>query len=490
LAQVVSFSSDSLFFSSSPMREQNGHNGCSSGNGLLKSESHELSEIGLGSGVTGSEYDSTEISTSVAMWQWFAMTCFQLVYSFINAGMGLYVLPTEAERLNGEDSKGIWVGIYVAIAGATQLICPIAGKMSDRHKSNLGRRRPFVIAGTALAIGSFAAMWLASARIWPWVYVLALGFSQIGLNVTYSAQCGLPADFQDSNGEDDGTKGIVSGILALHSFVGSLISVIMIMSTKGMPVQLEYPIAMAGLVLSCLLVCCSVDEVPTNSDRVEQKRLTCKEISKSFTIDLQRDRDFFWVCVGRGWFYMSTSIGAFLLYYIRDMFHFSEKEAQARLGILGIVAQVTGALTAVPSSRLSNVIGRKKVIYAATSLMITAFALYIVAPKVGSDGSWELVLFTGMIYGSGSGAYLSVDYALALDCLPVSKTTAEAFGLWGVAGFIGAATGPVLGGLILTFLGSENNDFTYLGYSVMMFVLGCCSNMLCAFFTTKIQSAT
>merc|ERR1719409_711246 len=76
---------------------------------------------------------------------WASVTCYQLVYSMVNTGMALFVLPLEAERLNGSNAS-VWVGVYLAVCGLTQVICPIAGKLSDRHCSKYGRRRPFIVA--------------------------------------------------------------------------------------------------------------------------------------------------------------------------------------------------------------------------------------------------------------------------------------------------------------------------------------------------------
>merc|ERR1712118_360844 len=98
----------------------------------------------------------------------------------------------------------------------------------------------------------------------------------------------------------------------------------------------------------------------------------------------------------------------------------------------------------------------------------------------------------------GSGTYLSVDYALATDCLPKGKSVAEAFGLWGIAGFLGSAIGPTIGGIMLAFnrqatiedvdnpehnepknlAGGTEDKYTFLGYALIMICLGIAMNIM------------
>ena len=47
--------------------------------------------------------------------------------------------------------------------------------------------------------------------------------------------------------------------------------------------------------------------------------------------------------------------------------------------------------------------------------------------------------FFAVVYGVGNGCYLSVDYALALDCLPNAETVGQDLGIWGIAAFVGTA---------------------------------------------------
>jgi MFS family permease len=223
-----------------------------------------------------------------------------------------------------------------------------------------------------------------------------------------------------------------------------------------------------------------------------------KEIRNSFLIDLNEDIDFFWVCAGRVFYYISTSGVVFLYYYIRDMVVTSDEAAvRSHLATLVITAQLVGAACSIPCSQLSNKVGRKVVIYGANALMATTFVLYTIAPKCGVF-TWPAVLCAGICYGIGSGAYLSVDYALALDCMPAGKTTAEAFGLWGVAGFLGSTVGPLLGGYLLSAsvpTGSHrwpraaeaSEVYPWTGYALVLLLTGSCMNAVVAFLTSKIN---
>jgi MFS-type transporter involved in bile tolerance (Atg22 family) len=347
-----------------------------------------------------------------------------------------------------------------------------------------------------VTIASFGFMGICSWMIWPVAYVVFLFIGQLALNVVFAAQCGLPADLQGVSPDEEGVEGskengVVSGAVALHSFVGSLVAMSIVIATREMPVQIEYPIYMLKLAIVLVVVCMSATESPTHKQ--EKAVLSLADLMRSYSIDPKRDIDFLWVCVGRMFYYVSTSSVVFIKYYLRDMLHINDESTlRFRLGVVVISAQLIGAVFSIPFSRLSNTWGRKKVIYLACAIMTCTFALYIAAPRIGAEGSWPLVLVAALCHGAGSGAYLSVDYALALDTLPAGKTTAEAFGLWGVAGFIGATVGPMVGGGLLSAAQvSDRNggEYGFWGYAIVMFTLGCAMNLFVVIFTRKILKA-
>jgi len=423
--------------------------------------------------------------------------------------MALFVVPIEAQRFYGSNAS-LWVGIYSAVCGFTQVICPVAGKFSDRHSSSYGRRRPFIVFGIGMAVLAFLVMMVASTQLWPGVYLFGLFLGQVALNIAFAAHCGLPADLQGIKAgsdklcaidePDEDTKSTVSGWMALHSFLGALVAMIVIVFTRTLAVQVQYPIFMVGLIVACSVVCVSASEARSDlfSD-VNEVHLGFEDILACFTIDMSKDLDFFWVCASRAFFYCSISSSVFMYYYMQDMI-FPGSDAAAvwfHVAILVIAAQIVGAIFSMPCSHLSNRLGRKPVIYAANGLMSITFTLYTIAPKLGNF-AWPVVLTAGIIYGIGAATYMSVDYALALDRLPAGKTTAEAFGLWGVAGFLGSTVGPLIGGVLLwlptqgkwpgvSASHQSSDEYPYIGYVMMLFATGPIMNIVGAVLVAQIR---
>lgn len=446
-----------------------------------------------------------EFSEPISVFRWSMMTLVMYIYALINTSMALFVLPVESRRMHPGSGGSIWVAVCIAVCGVAQLINPIAGKLSDRHVSPLGRRRPFIFLGTVIAIVGFLGLWVASIYSRPLAYQASLLFLEIGLNFAFSAQCGLPSDIQDehfaSDFEEETTeeqlaaRGTSSGVVALMSMLGSLSAVVLMALTRHMAVQVQYPIYIIGLTLCCALVCCFALEHPAHASP-QQQILTWSEVKGGFMIDTDEDGDFFWVCFGRMCYYVVTSTLVFQMYYLEDMLEMEDEvDRKLSIFIMVFIAQGIGLVCSVPFGKSSNTLGRKTLIYCACVVMSLASVCQMLAPKIGTRGSWPMVVASAVLAGLGNSAYLSVDYALALDCMPKGKTTAEAFGLWGIAGFAGSTIGPLLGGALLHFTAVASGGrvgqahYTYVGYCCLFLSLGIVANVFVAFCTTKILMA-
>lgn len=149
-------------------------------------------------------------------------------YGCVFTTLFLITLPIECERIaaprNGTP-KSVALAIFVAIAGFTQLISPLVGRMSDTYEpprigtqlAEIGQRMPYYFLGAVLAIfgllgqmvSSYAALWLR--------YGFCFVFSMTGLNIQYAMMIALIPDQVPRR-----QVGVSNGILALLLVLGSL----------------------------------------------------------------------------------------------------------------------------------------------------------------------------------------------------------------------------------------------------------------------------
>lgn len=428
------------------------------------------------------------------------MTIFSLPMAVIWSTMGLVVLPAEAIWLFPTD-ESFFLGIFLVVVGISQLICPVAGLLSDRHRSRWGRRRPFIILGTVVCCLGIVGMWVASLAREVIFFVFCLFWSQVALNVIYSVQASIVPDFYKER------LGEASGIVAGLMFVGNLLGMLYVVWSAEEDFHFAYGTYLALLLMAAVVVACLVHEKPTDEDSREP--VTWKSVVAAFYIDFNEHRDFVFVFVGRTCYYMSTSCQTFMYYYLRDLMSVRDEAViKLRLAVLVIIAMVVGLLVSYPLGWVSDQYGRKPLVYVACGVMTMVYVGFVLSPLLGPELGMMAIYGLSAFYGMASGCYQSVDYALALDCLPdrqrsseaseeappapgkasSEKGSSEALGLWGISGFLGSAIGPLLGGLALEVLGGwgKGGHYTYPGYAVML-LMGAGSAALAGYFTTFIK---
>jgi len=185
--------------------------------------------------------------------------------------------------------------------------------------------------------------------------------------------------------------------------------------------------------------------------------LSCREVLEAYTIDTSKSWNFFWVFIGRTFYYVGVSVTAFIMFFLRDVVGTTD-QAQRRLqiGCIALLAQGTAACIAYPMGRLSDKphVGKKPLIFAACFCMSLVYVGFLVCPVFG-EWAFLFVLSVSVLYGAANGCFLAVDYGLALATLPDKNQAAQALGVWGVSAFIGSAVGPLLWGALIQFFGGE-----------------------------------
>eukprot|EP00808_Paulinella_micropora_P001351 g72989.t1 len=387
------------------------------------------------SGLEESSYSDSTKHRHMSLLKLFALNSTVFAYGLIVATMGLIVLPLESTRLFPED-HAFMMGAMLAVTGVSQLVCPIAGYLSDRTVSRLGRRRPYILAGAIIGVSGLGALYACRQYLLSYLYMLSLFVATLGLNFMYSGYTALLPDLVHHS-----QNGVASGVMGVMGMVGSCLGFVLF-GFYFDPVY-AYGIYAMAIVAAGVLTCVVAKEEPL----VTARPILRAEILRSFWIDRSTHEDFFWVFIIRTLYYMATSIQAFILFYLRDVLHASDPAHSTSL--LAMYGQVAAAVVALPAGSLSQRTGRKLLVTVSCVMMSVVYLVFCVIDSL------QVVLLMGLVYGTGNGVFLAVDYALALDTLPADGTdTARDLGVWGVAAFLGSTLGGAIGGAILNFVGA------------------------------------
>lgn len=134
----------------------------------------------------------------------------------------------------------------LGICGLSQLICPVAGKVSDLWRSDTiyGRRKPFLIWGCFCSLLGVIMMLISSQHLESYFcFNISLFVGMLGLNTIYSIQAGLAPDLLVESNFDN-----VSAVVAANGLIGSSLGFFVIMGTTKLDFHFVYPVY---VVLAC-----------------------------------------------------------------------------------------------------------------------------------------------------------------------------------------------------------------------------------------------
>ena len=385
------------------------------------------------------------------------ITIFGFALAALWSSLHSIVLPLRLLDFVAESEKNTYLGLLtftgLILAMAVQ---PIAGTISDRSGFSWGRRRPYVLLGTTVAIlllpgiglfGSYAAIFL--------IYCLL----QVSTN---TAQGPFQAFIPDLVPE--GKRGLASGVKSLLEIVGGIALVRLIGYFMGQYSTSEGSFwlwlvlgALATVLLGAMLATVlTVKERPgTGSPQLP----FLPTLYRSFKIDVKTNTDFVLFLVSRLLIFMAlATIQTFALFYLKDVVGVANP-ATATADLL--IAAGIGMIVAVyPAGRLSDRIGRRPVVI--SSGLLGAFGILVIF----FSPSYGYIICGGAILGIATGAFMSSNWALATDLVDRGEE-ARYLGLTNLATAGGAALARLIGPVIDFF----NRYTPGLGYQVM---LGAC----------------
>ena len=352
-----------------------------------------------------------------------------------------------------------FIGLLVAMA-----VQPIVGVFSDRAKTKLGRRLPFIIGGAFLIAASLFLLALAPNL---WVLLMGVIFIQFSSNILQGPWQALIPDLvpESQHGQAVGLKSVMDIIATV---VAGAVAGILLGNT-GQKLFGDYAIyvtAAAPVVIFILFVTLTAiwaREQPGATNEAIASRSIGEALKNAFYVNFRENPIFGWWFANRILFWGAfIAINAFLINYLVDVIRMSQEDAQSFYGTIKVILGVALILMALASGWLSDKFGRKPV------MLIAGLVAFVGAALLLFVRDRTLIIVAGGIIGMGIGAFLTANWALATDIVPQAEA-ARYLGIANIATCIGSGVARLLGGVLIDpinkLLGSSS-----LGY-LSLFVL-------------------
>jgi len=382
------------------------------------------------------------------------ITIFGLGLTTLWSSLHSIVLPIRLLDFVAESEKNTYLGL-VTFAGLVlaMLVQPLAGAISDRSVFGWGRRRPYLLIGTMLALLFLPGIGLAQSY-----GVIFLIYCLLQLSVN-TAQAPYQAFIPDLVPE--AKRGLASGVKSLLEMIGGLAMVRLVAYLMDRYlVQPSGPWLWYGLVTIAVILLgtmlATVLLVKERPGSGESKPPLLPTLYRSFRIDVRANPDFIFFLVSRLLIIMAlTTLQTFAFYFIRDLVGVA-RPAAVTADLLIVVG--AGMLASVyPAGRLSDRLGRRPIVVASGLLGALSIMLLLYSHQYG------YIMLAGGLLGIATGAFMSSNWALATD-LVAKGEEARYLGLTNLATAGGAALARLIG-LVIDPL---NRYSSGLGYQVML----------------------
>jgi len=351
---------------------------------------------------------------------------FLLVYALAHAGgtMGYLpllsmLLPIKIEAVAGDARIGVFTATVVCGAIAASLSGILFGWLSDRSVAAGRGRRRWVAGGMAATAISYA---LIAAATTPDAIIMATILFQVALNAVLGPLAAIMADEVP-----DAQKGLTGGLLALANPAASAVLAIVVgLHRFGEGAQFAMVVSAFAACVTPLLLYRSppvaVEPATGKPDRSPRRDLAMAWAARLFVQ------------------IAGAVLSLYLLYYFESITPGVERRDLALgVGHLLTISFIVPLPVAVLAGRLSDRLDRRKPVLVAAA-MVAAVGLFGMA----SARDWATGAAAFGLYAIGSGVFLPLHAAFAMQLLPDPDHRGRDLGLINLTNTLPSFLGPLL----------------------------------------------
>ncbi|MFS0884236.1 MFS transporter [Aeromicrobium sp. 179-A 4D2 NHS] len=343
------------------------------------------------------------------------------------------LLPQQTEALVG-DGKETALAVVTGVGAAISMVAnPLFGALSDRTRSRLGRRVPWITGGSL--VGALGLTILSGATAF-WQVVVGWCLVQASVNASLAA---ITATLPDRVPVPQ--RAWAGGLVGLGQTLGILVGAGLAIAFGG--TRGGYLACAAFLLLSALPYLLRSADAPVRDRPV----FSLGAFARSFWVSPTRYPDFAWAWLTRFVVNLGNGIATlYLLYFLSEAVGVDDPEG----GVFVVIAlnSVVVAVSAVVAGRWSDRVERRKVFVVWAGVVMAAAALLLAFWQ-----TWTGVLVAAVVLGIGFGAFLAVDLAIVTEVLPDEAGFAKDLGVINIANALPQVIAPVIAAPIVTQLG-------------------------------------
>ena len=360
----------------------------------------------------------------------------------------------ELDPVGKETSLGLIAALGALVAIFSNLL---TGALSDRTRSRLGRRRPWIIVG---ALGGVAA--LAIVGFAPNLAVVAIGWAlaQLTLNMVLAA---LQALLPDQVPLEQRAR--VSAVLGIAQQVSPVVGIGLAYGVQAAGLGVGNMLLIPGIVGAVLMILLAlmIRDVPHE----EVGAFSPGAFARSFSIAKGKRYDFAWTWFGRFFVILGFAVyTTYQPYFITDRLGVRTSELLLQQLIALLIFSASLTVSAVLCGRTSDRTGRRKPFVFGAAAVVTV-ALVMLA----FTSALPAFYIAAVVMGVGIGAYFAVDLALITDVLPDKNlAAAKDMGIFNIANSLPQSVAPALAPLLLS-IGGGGGNYTALFLAGAVFAL-------------------
>ena len=380
----------------------------------------------------------------------------------------------------------LFIGIIMTFDNIFGVIFqPTFGKLSDRCRSKLGKRRPFIVYGAPVSAILFAVIpWVALKSTLPvtMLFIILFVFSMSLWRAPAVAL--MPALTPPAlRSEGNAIINLMGGVGSVIGMVaGALVSAIFLLVT-GVKVtaeneqQTSFPyvflLGAVVMVLGMLVVRIfvhepsSLEDVAAKNQYADEKaaKKAEKAARKAEKLSKAERKSLIFMLGGLFFLFCGTNaITTFFALFAEEVLGKSTGEAT----IMTTIFAVCSAVAAIPAGKMGKKLGRKKTILIGLVVFMAVFLLYVFTRSMA-------VIWLALILGGAANMFITVNtLPLVLDIGGIDKVGTFT-GYYYTATFSAQIASPIIYGVVRMLTGSYLSLFVY---SPIMFIM----SILCILF--------